>query len=210
MANNIVVEGPDDFHAIHALLKHYGLEKKVEVRDAGGGIDKLLKSMMVELRPGSSDDYAYVVDADAAGVEEDKQFEARWTSMRDRLLRCGYTNVPSTPNPAGVYSQQTDLPRVGVWMMPDNQVRGALEDFVELLITPGDLLWPFAQQCVRTLPEEPRFAEVHRLKAEIHTWLAWQKSPGYPIGRAITARYLDAQAPQAVIFVDWVRRVFQL
>jgi hypothetical protein len=45
---------------------------------------------------------------------------------------------------------------------------------------------------------------------QIHTWLAWQKRPGIPMGLAITAHYLDASAPAAQLFVRWIRRLFDL
>lgn len=47
-------------------------------------------------------------------------------------------------------------------------------------------------------------------KAEIHTWLAWQKEPGKPLGQAITARYLNPNAPDAQQLIAWIRRVFHL
>lgn len=47
-------------------------------------------------------------------------------------------------------------------------------------------------------------------KAMIHTWLAWQREPGRPMGLAITKRFLDPEAPSAMEFVAWVRRLFDL
>ncbi|HST61263.1 MAG TPA: DUF3226 domain-containing protein, partial [Longimicrobium sp.] len=52
-----------------------------------------------------------------------------------------------------------------------------------------------------------RFSPVHRSKALIHTWLAWQEQPGSPMGQAIGKRDLDAQAPQAQRFVAWLQRL---
>jgi len=40
----------------------------------------------------------------------------------------------------------------------------------------------------------------------MHTWLAWQESPGSPMGQAIGKGDLDANAPAAVAFVAWLRR----
>ncbi|MDQ2808925.1 MAG: hypothetical protein M3Z04_18780 [Chloroflexota bacterium] len=46
-------------------------------------------------------------------------------------------------------------------------------------------------------------------KAYIHTWPAWQEEPGKPMSVAIHPNhYLDAQAPAAQTFVDWLGRLF--
>ncbi len=42
----------------------------------------------------------------------------------------------------------------------------------------------------------------------MHTWLAWQNKPGRPFGTAITARYLDADVPEATAFVAWLEKLF--
>ena len=42
----------------------------------------------------------------------------------------------------------------------------------------------------------------------MHTWLAWQENPGRPYGTAITARFLDAEAPQADVLVAWINYLF--
>jgi hypothetical protein len=57
--------------------------------------------------------------------------------------------------------------------------------------------------------ETPRFPEEHKSKAYIHTWLAWQKEPGKPLGQAVTARYFDPNAAQAVKLIDFLRRLFE-
>jgi hypothetical protein len=55
-----------------------------------------------------------------------------------------------------------------------------------------------------------KFRLEHRSKACVHTWLAWQEEPGTPMGQAITARYLDADALHAQQLMRWFRKVFDL
>jgi hypothetical protein len=38
--------------------------------------------------------------------------------------------------------------------------------------------------------------------------LAWQQEPGKPLGQAITARYIDADAPNAKQLIEWLRSLF--
>jgi hypothetical protein len=100
---------------------------------------------------------------------------------------------------------------VGIWLMPDNQFPGMLEDFVSFLIPQSDALWQKVDNCLNQIPEkERRFSLDHRIKAQLHTWLAWQKEPGKPLGTAITARYLDAEAAHAQQLIAWIRRLFDI
>ena len=57
-------------------------------------------------------------------------------------------------------------------------------------------------------PADRRFRQVAESKAIIHTWLAWQREPGMPLGRAITARFLDPNVSQVDVIVDWLMRLF--
>ena len=92
--------------------------------------------------------------------------------------------------------------------MPDNGSPGALEDFAAWLVPVEDALWAQAGEAVDAIPFEfRRFPEIRRSKAQIHTWLAWQESPGSPMGQAITKGDLDARAPLAEAFVGWLRRL---
>jgi len=105
----------------------------------------------------------------------------------------------------------TLLPKVGVWLMPDNQSNGILEDFLRLLVpTPNELLG-HAQQSINDIPDGHRlFASKDEPKALMHTWLAWQEEPGKPFGTAIKAQYLKANAaiPEVANLINWLRELF--
>ena len=84
-------------------------------------------------------------------------------------------------------------------------------NFIEFLVPTGDVLWPKAVACIEQLCEkERRFRPNHEIKAQVHTWLAWQEEPGTPLGQAITKRYLDPDAPHAHQLIDWICRLFDL
>jgi hypothetical protein len=102
-----------------------------------------------------------------------------------------------------------DLPRVGVWDMPDNTLPGMLEDYLCFLVPAGDALFERAGRCVAEIPiDERRFAEAHLTKALIHTWLAWQDDPGTPLGQAITKRYFESEGPRVQGLLAWLTRLF--
>lgn len=93
--------------------------------------------------------------------------------------------------------------------MPDNQVNGMLEDFVAMLAA-DDVLMNRSEIVLQSLEDDniQRYKAVHRPKAKIHTYLAWQDEPGKPMGQAITAKVLNPQSPIATVFVDWLNRLF--
>ncbi len=209
----LLVEGPDDVHTLVALLRHHGIalnERGFEERDKitlrdGGGFESLRDIVRLQLRPVDTD---LVLQRLGIVVDADDDLLGRWQSVRDILNRTGYVHIPDEPQPEGTVVYQDDRPSVGVWLMPDNTLPGMLEHFVEFLVPQDDGLWQHANGCLDQLPER-RFPQQHKMKAHVHTWLAWQAEPGKPIGQAITKRYLDADAPHATQFIRWVRRTFQ-
>src|SRR4028118_1637303 len=50
---------------------------------------------------------------------------------------------------------------------------------------------------------------LHHPKALIHIWLAWQKTPAMPMGQAITAQVLSCDCPIALIFIEWLKHLFE-
>lgn len=197
----LVVEGRDDKHVLLAILAHHGFEPEFVIQDEEG-IDNLLERLPVRLQFGKLERLGIVVDADL-------DLAVRWGRLKAVLAGLGYTGLTDAPDPDGTVIPHGDLPRVGVWLMPDNVVPGMLEDYVARLVPPDDVLWPRARHCLGEIPDgERRFAAHHHAKALIHTWLAWQDDPGTPLGLAITKRYLDPSSPHVTRFLDWLTRLF--
>ena len=92
--------------------------------------------------------------------------------------------------------------------MPDNESSGESEDFVKHLIPIKDPVWPLAQDYIDKIPSEHRkFKNKKIVQAQIHAWLAAHANPR-KMGTAIEAGDLDAQAPLAKSFADWLRQLF--
>lgn len=103
----------------------------------------------------------------------------------------------------------TLLPRAGVWIMPNNRIPGILEDFLAFLIPQPNALFDHVVTSVDAIPPaHRRFKSVAEPKAIIHTWLAWQKEPGMPPGRAITAGSFDVTVTEVDRLVGWLERLF--
>jgi hypothetical protein len=198
----VLVEGKDDEHTLYALLNHHGVPRIYRVKDKNG-FTNILATIDVELEASDLETLSIIIDAD-----EDQS--ARWQAIRDRLVRSGFTNVPISPRATGTIVNEPDRPTVGIWLMPDNNSNGMLEDFIEFLVPATDTHWAHAVNSVNGIPPPLAFPPQARSKACLHTWLAWQNEPGKPIGIAITARYLDADASHAVALVAWQKRVFNI
>jgi hypothetical protein len=198
----LVVEGPDDKHVMWAILKHHAFSPVFAIKDEGG-YEALRDRIGVRLKPGTDlERFGIVVDADT-------EIQPRWESIKGALVKAGYQGVPDLPDSKGTIVEDEILPRVGVWIMPDNTVPGMLEDYMTFLIHENDGLLEHARKSMNEIPlADKRFSEIHQSKALIHTWLAWQETPGIPLGQAITRRFFDADRPAVVDFLNWLTRLF--
>lgn len=200
----LLVEGTDDKHVIMHICGNRGVQKLDEIAPQES-VERLLDNFPVRLKESDLEVLGIVLDADT-------DLHGRWESLRHRLTQAGYTGVPELPAPNGTIlpaPPNTLLPRFGVWIMPDNQSKGILEDFLHFLVPTGSLLFEHVKSSVASIPEgERRFSQVAEPKALIHTWLAWQQEPGKPLGTAITAKFLDANVGQVDILVGWLKALF--
>ncbi|MGC1248241.1 MAG: DUF3226 domain-containing protein, partial [Spirulinaceae cyanobacterium] len=143
-------------------------------------------------------------------VDADKDVAARWQAVTDKLRTCGYKNIPKQTPETGWIHTQSKLPKIGVWLMPDNKLPGMLEDFVAYLIPSEDRLKEKVEAILTEIEIEKinSYSSTHRQKAFIHTWLAWQEKPGMPMGQAITAKVLSDHSAIASIFLNWLNNLF--
>lgn len=200
----LLVEGNDDEHVIKHLCGTLGIQSLDEIKPYGG-VEHVLASIPVRLKESDIEALGIIVDADV-------DLASRWEALRDRLLRAGFERIPAEPDPTGTIvlpPKGSLLPRVGIWIMPDNQTKGILEDFLLFLVPQESPLLKYVKTTVDGIPQtEQRFNESNKAKAIIHTWLAWQENPGKPLGTAITARYLDPSVDLVDVLVSWLKRLF--
>lgn len=203
----LLLEGNSDQRVVENLCIRHGLEVPRIILP--NGINRLLDGIPDRINAPGLEVMGIVVDADTS-------LEARWQALRDRLqdrdklAELAYRDFPAAPVAEGWISQRVDLPRIGIWLMPDNRRIGILEDFVAVLIPATDPLLAKANMVLRDLEAEgvQRYAQASRSKALIYTWLAWQREPGRPMGQAIAHHDLRHDAPAALAFVAWLRRLF--
>ena len=142
-------------------------------------------------------------------LDADTDLGGRWQQLRDRLSKSGY-QLPDSPTPSGTIVTTNGMPQVGIWLMPDNQDLGMIEDFIRLLVPDDDERLTLAEETIATLEARglQSYIANYRSKALIHTWLAWQADPGTPLGLAITKKYFSTDTDLCQQFATWLNRLF--
>ena len=123
---------------------------------------------------------------------------------------CGYSTGGNRKLKSGgfCFTHKDGLPNFGLWIMPDNKTDGFLEDFIKSSIIQSEFnLLAHANSTVTQLPA-PKFKTIHKSKADIATWMAWQTMPGQPLVGAVGGNLLDFNNSQAKNFIDWLKHIY--
>ena len=132
----LLVEGQDDLHVVeHLRRRHAEIEEMppFDVLVKNNNVE-LLRSISGEIKTEGREVVGILIDSD-------NDVAARWQAVRNRLPD-GYS-LADRPTLGGAVIET--LPRVGVWLMPDNSSVGELEDFVSQMVPDYDLVWPRAE-----------------------------------------------------------------
>lgn len=202
----LLVEGNDDQHVVWALCQKRNVPETFDVINCES-VENVLKSLAVRLRLADNNSRIGVV------MDADTNLKSRWDSFISILKRTGKYDCDALNLPQdGLVLEPIDkiYPKVGIWLMPDNNQNGILEDFMMALAKPDDALMKKSEDVLTDLEAEgiQKYKPVHRSKAKIHTYLAWQDVPGRPMGQAITANILNSDSDTAVKFADWLKELF--
>lgn len=206
----LLVEGDTDKRVIPFLMEANGVEWERDGRpvvriEPYDGVEDLLKPGVVEAELRASGLEVLGVMVDANGDASD-----RWNRIK-KHSDDQFEDLPARIPHNGLETIHPETgARFGVWIMPDNRFSGMLEDFLIRLI-PEDSrdLYELAEQCVAEAARSGApFRNVHKAKAETHTWLAWQDEPGRQLHQAVHHRVLAPERPESQPFVDWFRHLF--
>ena len=208
----LLCEGSDDKEFYEALCREAGL-KDIEVKPPARPVKskthaiQYLEVLLRQMNDGSLKRLGLVVDADYAATHG-LGCAGTLDKIREKLDPAGFDR-PQRLSTGGLVFEHNHkkLAPVGVWIMPDNHSEGMLEDFIKTALRSGDALHPHACGVVSALPET-RFKPIHRAKAEIATFLAWQAMPGKRLVSTVGDGLLDLAAPPCSAFTGWLRAVF--
>ena len=195
----LLVEGQNDKHVVLQLCNRHPAIQDFLIRDRDN-VEQLLESVGGELNSPGLLALGILVDADTDPA-------ARWDAVKYRLLEEGIRDLDQ-PNTNGVVVTTEGKPRVGIWLMPDNESSGELENFIEQMIPDEDPVWPLAQNYITQIPSEDRkFTENKELRAKIHAWLATREDPRQ-MGLAIRTRDLEVDGALCQSFLAWLTNLF--
>ena len=197
----LLVEGQDDKHVVLHLCRRNESMPAFFISDKDG-IDPLLDSISPEIKVSGRKSLGILVDANDEPAN-------RWKAVRSRLQKFDLY-LPEEPDLDGtiLFAVSPAVPRLGIWLWPDNQCPGELEDFVQTMIPSKDPVWPRSEEYIDRIPEPDRkFPPGKEMKAKIYAWLATTETSGR-MGTAIGAQMLDVDGPLALKFADWLRRLF--
>ena len=194
----LLVEGEDDRQVIEQL------RRSVQLPDFSpqvtGTVVKLIDAIGPALIAPGRRTLGILVDAD-------DEPETRWNELRTRFSEENIV-IPENPDPDGTILQTGNGVTVGIWMMPDNQSTGELEDFFEDMIPSQDPVWPSSQLYIDAIPDEHRkFRPGKILRAKVYVWLATREVPGR-MGAAIGRNDVAINGLLATRFTEWLRRLF--
>ena len=207
----MLVEGKDDKFVIAELMKSHGLNfftaKDIEWIKPSNGYENLAKDEVIatELLASGLTTLGIIIDADEHPND-------RWTSIRNVCLKSIPDLPKDLPENGLIWDAPNDI-KFGIWIMPDNKMRGMLETFLANIIPDeNQVLWEFAKESVQEAKiRGSKVTPNHIDKANIYTWLAWQEPSGLQISTAVKKRTIfDRTHPNAQKFVTWFKALYEL
>ena len=212
----LLVEGVNDCHAVFQLMWLVYRSNPVFGIHECGNDDKVLESLaarIVSSRPRQKI-LGLILDADIEGLRPDQVIQSRLDQLAARVGT--YYPMPAVFPEAGLIldplptrPEADRLPRLGVWLMPNNKAYGMFEDL--LMGSLSDQVAAYTTAVVKQSKADgvARFKEAHLSKAIIRTYLAWQDPPDLQyLGLAIKKGAFEKIEGECEKLIQWLERLF--
>lgn len=200
----LVLEGINDCHVVQALHLFHKLPSSYDIYN-GGSDDNAIKKLNALI---DASDGVNKLETIGIVIDADDNLSAKWQKLTHALTKRGYS-IPRQPTLTGTIIPLQNKPTIGIWLMPNNQDTGMLENFC-LTILNNNLAVDFINECLDTAKTRnfANFRDAHRSKAMIHTYLAWQDKPALPLKYNIKPDKFNPNHPLAITFKDWLLALF--
>lgn len=212
----LIVEGESDKKFFESFIKKTQLEIGIQVDtplSLGAGKDgktagfKLLPQLLKQLVDGRVTHLAMVVDADMRN--DNWGYENTVKLIAEKISDSGYNDRPDRYDTGLSFPHSDGLNNFGLWVMPDNRSEGMLEDWIRTAIaTKESSLLNIAIDTVSRLPKPTKFNQRHTSKANIATWMAWQKIPGKGLEAVIDDELINMNSESVANFLSWLKHTY--
>jgi hypothetical protein len=219
----LLVEGDADRDLFTQLCQNLAFSPKIRVAsprdlntESRNGKQSVLKQVSIllkniaDMEAGSrSRRLAVVIDADYK-AEGGLGYQKTVEQFVDIVGKHGFVLVPASDSNNGLVFQHSDgLPDLGLWVMPNNDSDGMLEDWVKHCVHQDEtVLFNHAKSVVDSLNPK-KFKPIHLSKAEVATWLAWQEQPGHGLYLTAKAQLLDPSSLLYINLIAWLRHIYE-
>ncbi|MDP3589751.1 MAG: hypothetical protein Q8R54_04350 [Methylobacter sp.] len=191
-----------------SLPKDYQMDFDEHLHNSKQGAINLLKDLLNDLidEEAPTQRLAIIIDAD---YEREQGLGYEKTIQQVNKIAEDYGFSLAENQTHGLCFKHSDgIAEFGLWVMPDNQKDGMFEDFIkECVTTTEQSLFNHAVQVVQDIPNK-KFKDHHYSKAEVATWLAWQKPPGHGLYCSVKDNLLDTNHALFQEMAQWLKKIF--
>ncbi len=195
----LLLEGSDDCNIISKFCEDNAIRADFGFCNCGSD-NQVLHKLNALLKKSDPPEVIGVI------LDADQNIDERYQEIKAKVA--DFYNLPKNMPKDGLVHLEKGFPKLGIWIMPNNQDNGALEEFYLKLAT--DIDTAFINNTIQEAEKKEltSFKSQHRKKAIMHTYFAWQDTPGMPLHAAINKIVLDNNAEIAHVFKGWLISLF--
>ncbi len=195
----LLLEGSDDCNIISKFCEDNAIRADFGFCNCGDD-NQVLHKLNALLKKSDPPEVIGVI------LDADQNIDERYQEIKAKVA--DFYKLPKNMPKDGLVHLEKGLPKLGIWIMPNNQDNGALEEFYLELAT--DIDTAFINNTIQEAEKKEltSFKSQHRKKAIMHTYFAWQDTPGMPLHAAINKIVLDNNAEIAHVFKGWLISLF--
>jgi hypothetical protein len=214
----LLVEGPNDCHAVFQLMRLiYQGDPVFGLHECGGdeGVLDSLGFRLVNPRPRQKI-LGLILDTDIEGAGHEEVVQRRLDQLRARTGN--YYQLPDVFPEEGVIVEplldrpdSVRQPKLGIWLMPNNRAYGMFEDLLAGSLPEKEKRYTAAVVDKAKEDGIATFKQVHISKAVIRTYMAWQDPPDIQyLGLAIKRGTFNNIEATCTRFIEWIERLFDV
>lgn len=213
----LIVEGKADKDFFSSFCRELGIKNlwvgpPNEFSQAGNGKGNALQALrdsLEDIRTGHVTNLGIIVDADYPQGGTKNGFSATRSEIKKIFEEFGYQLRNGDQTRGLFFDHDHGLPTLGAWIMPNNNDDGYLEKFcIDSAHQNESKLIDAARSAITQLKEK-KFPINKTVKAEVATWLAWQKEPGQGLQSIIGGGLIDANSVPYGSIKHWLSTVFE-